>query len=148
MWAEDWVTFLQCRMGNTATLGCSLGSSLGSLESWPDGHSTFSFCHWPALYVGWCRCGCHVAKTQGPLQGRWWVNPCQAGAPNSSPYRCGFPIIHKPDIPKTYIVSSIGSPCYALASFLHKTLSPLAGKSESFIKNLGLFIQLLKSVNL
>jgi hypothetical protein len=33
------------------------------------------------------------------------------------------------------IVSSIGSPCYALAGFLHKILNPIAGKSESFVKN-------------
>jgi hypothetical protein len=45
-------------------------------------------------------------------------------------------------------VSSIGSPCYALAGFIHKILSPLAGKSESFVKNSGHFVQLLKSVNL
>jgi hypothetical protein len=45
-------------------------------------------------------------------------------------------------------VSSVGSPCYALAGFLRKMLSPLAGKSETFIKNLGHFVQLLKSVNL
>jgi hypothetical protein len=35
-----------------------------------------------------------------------------------------------------------------LAGFLHKILSPLAGRSESFVKNTGHFIQLLKSVNL
>jgi hypothetical protein len=45
-------------------------------------------------------------------------------------------------------VSSTGSSCYALAGFLHKILSPLAGKYESFIKNSGHFIQLLKSVNI
>jgi hypothetical protein len=45
-------------------------------------------------------------------------------------------------------VSSICSLCYALAGFLHKILSPLARKSESCIKNLGHFIQLLKPVNL
>jgi hypothetical protein len=45
-------------------------------------------------------------------------------------------------------VSSDGSPCFALAGFLHKILSPHAGKLESFIKNLGYFIQLLKSVHL
>jgi hypothetical protein len=44
-------------------------------------------------------------------------------------------------------VSSIGSPCYALAGFLHKILSPLAGISDSFVKNSGHFVQ-LKSVNL
>jgi hypothetical protein len=35
-----------------------------------------------------------------------------------------------------------------LAGFLHKILSPLAGRSESFVKNSGHFIQLLKPVNL
>jgi hypothetical protein len=56
--------------------------------------------------------------------------------------------VHKPDIPLRPKLSSIGSPQYALASFLHKILSPLAGKSEFFIKNSGHFVQLLKSVNL
>jgi hypothetical protein len=45
-------------------------------------------------------------------------------------------------------VSSIGSPCYALARFIHKILSPLAGKPESFLNYLGHFVQLLKSVNI
>jgi predicted GIY-YIG superfamily endonuclease len=45
-------------------------------------------------------------------------------------------------------VSSIGSPCYALSGFLHKILSPLAGRSDSFVKNSGHFIELLKCVNL
>jgi hypothetical protein len=44
-------------------------------------------------------------------------------------------------------VSAVGSPCYALAGFLHKILSPLAGILEPFIKNLGHFLQLLKSLN-
>jgi hypothetical protein len=64
------------------------------------------------------------------------------------PHLYGLPKIHKPDIPLRPIVSSIGSPCYALAGFLHKILSPLAGKSESFVKYSGHFIQLLKFTNL
>jgi hypothetical protein len=56
--------------------------------------------------------------------------------------------MHKADIPLRPIVSSIGSPWYALVGFLHKILSPLAGRSESFDKNSGHFVQLLKSVNL
>jgi hypothetical protein len=64
------------------------------------------------------------------------------------PHLYGLPKVHKPDIPLRPIVSSIGSPCYALAGFLHKILSPLAGKSESFVKNSAHFVQLLKSVNL
>jgi hypothetical protein len=64
------------------------------------------------------------------------------------PHLYGCPKVHKPNIPLRPIVSSIGSLCYALAGFLHKILSPFAGKSESFVKNSGHFIQLLKSVNL
>jgi hypothetical protein len=64
------------------------------------------------------------------------------------PHLYGLPKIHKPDIPLRPIVSSFGSPCYALASLLHKILSTLAGRLECFIKNSGHFLQLLKSVNL
>jgi hypothetical protein len=60
----------------------------------------------------------------------------------------GLPKIDKPDIPLRPTVSSIGSSCYALAGFLHKILNPPAGKSESFIKNSGHSVKLLKSVNL
>jgi hypothetical protein len=51
------------------------------------------------------------------------------------PHLYVLPKIHKPYIPLRPTVSSIVSPCYALAGFLHKTLSPLAGKSDSFVKN-------------
>jgi hypothetical protein len=45
-------------------------------------------------------------------------------------------------------VSSTGSLCYTLAEFLNNILTPLAEKSESFVKNSDHFLQLLKSVNL
>jgi hypothetical protein len=64
------------------------------------------------------------------------------------PHLYGPPKIHKPHIPLRPVVSSVCFPCYALARFLHKILSPLAGKSESFVKNSGHFVQLFKSVNL
>ncbi|PNF20028.1 hypothetical protein B7P43_G05946 [Cryptotermes secundus] len=64
------------------------------------------------------------------------------------PHLFGLPKIHKPDIPLRPIVSSIGSPCYALAGFLQEIRSLLAGRSGSFVKNSGHFIELLKSVNL
>jgi hypothetical protein len=54
---------------------------------------------------------------------------------------------HKSHIPLRPVVSYIGSPCYALAGFLHKILSPLARQSKSFINDLGHFIQPLKYVN-
>jgi hypothetical protein len=60
----------------------------------------------------------------------------------------GLPKIHKPDIPLRPIVSSNGSPCYALAGFLHKILAPLVSNTDSFVKNSEHFIQLLKDINL
>jgi hypothetical protein len=56
--------------------------------------------------------------------------------------------MHKSDILLRPVVSSIGSPCNALAGFLHKILSPLVRKSESHVKNFGHFVELLKPVNL
>ncbi|PNF18952.1 hypothetical protein B7P43_G14912, partial [Cryptotermes secundus] len=64
------------------------------------------------------------------------------------PHLCGLPKIHKAGITLSAIISSIGSPCYALAGFLHRILSPFAGKSDSFVKNSAHFVQLLKTVNL
>jgi hypothetical protein len=64
------------------------------------------------------------------------------------PHVYGLPKIHKPDIPLRPIMSSIGSPCYALADFLHKILIPLAGKWKSSVKNVSHFLQLLKTANL
>jgi hypothetical protein len=64
------------------------------------------------------------------------------------PHLYGLPKIHKPDIPLRPIMPYIGSPCYALVGFLQTIPSPLAGKSESFVKIAGHFIQLLKSANL
>jgi hypothetical protein len=50
---------------------------------------------------------------------------------SKSPHLYGLPKIHKPDIPLRSIVSSIDSPCYALADFL----SPPAGNTGTFMKN-------------
>jgi hypothetical protein len=62
------------------------------------------------------------------------------------PHLYGLPKVHNPDIPLRPIVSSICSPCYALADFPH-ILSPLTGKAESFIKKSTYLIK-LKSVSL
>jgi hypothetical protein len=60
----------------------------------------------------------------------------------------GLPEINKQVVPLRPIVSSIGSPCYALAGFLHKSLCPLVGNTLSFIKNSDHFVELLKSISL
>jgi hypothetical protein len=40
------------------------------------------------------------------------------------------------------------SPCYALAEFLHKILSPLAGNTGSFVKDSEHFIKSTEDINL
>jgi hypothetical protein len=56
--------------------------------------------------------------------------------------------VHKPDIPLRPTVSSVDSPCCSLAEFLHKSLSPLAGNTDSFVKNSGYFLKLIQEINL
>jgi hypothetical protein len=43
---------------------------------------------------------------------------------NKPPHLYGLPKIHEPDLPLRLIVSSIVSPCYALAGFLQKNTEP------------------------
>jgi hypothetical protein len=60
----------------------------------------------------------------------------------------GLTKIHKPDILLRPIVSSVDSPCYPLAEFLHKILSPLAGNTTSFVKNSEHLIKSIQDINL
>jgi hypothetical protein len=60
----------------------------------------------------------------------------------------GLPKIYEADIPLRPIVSSGGSPSYALPDFLHKILSPVAGNTDSFLKNSKHFIKLTQEMNL
>ena len=47
----------------------------------------------------------------------------------------GLPKLHKPDIPLRPIVSAIGSPTYSIAKFVTSIISPLVGKTSSFVRN-------------
>jgi hypothetical protein len=64
------------------------------------------------------------------------------------PHLYGLPKIHKPDIPLRPMVSSTDSPCYALAEFLHNTLSHLTVKTCSFVKASEHFIKSIQDINL
>jgi hypothetical protein len=57
--------------------------------------------------------------------------------PNCStpPQLYGLPKVHKANIPLRPIVSTIGSPVYRLSKMLARILTPLSGKTESYIKN-------------
>jgi hypothetical protein len=56
------------------------------------------------------------------------------------PHLYGLPKVRKRNFPLRSKLSSVGSPYYTRASFLHKILRLLAGKLESFIKNFNHFI--------
>ena len=51
----------------------------------------------------------------------------------------GLSKIHKPDVPLRPIVSYIGSPTYNLAKYVTRLISPLCGKTPSFVKTLTAF---------
>jgi hypothetical protein len=60
------------------------------------------------------------------------------------PHLYGLPKIHKSNIPLRPTVSSIGSPCYALADIL----GLLGCNTDSFVKNSEHFIKLIQEINL
>ena len=68
--------------------------------------------------------------------------------PNNSkaPHMYGKPKIHKPDMPLWPIISNIGSPCHQLARFLTRIISPLIGKTDSYVKNSQHFVTTLAPV--
>ena len=67
---------------------------------------------------------------------------------SSPPQMYGLPKIHKPDIPLRPIVSAIGSPTYLLAKMLAGILAPLAGKTDTFVKNSSHFADMVKNIDL
>ena len=67
---------------------------------------------------------------------------------SNAPQLYELPKIHKPDVPLRPIVSTIGSATYYLAKELTKTISPLAGKSFSFVQDSSDFVQKIKNIRL
>ena len=70
--------------------------------------------------------------------------------PNNTkaPHMYGKPKIHKPDMPMRPIISNIGSPCHQLARFLNNIISPLVGKTDSYVKDSKHFVTMLTTVNI
>ena len=70
--------------------------------------------------------------------------------PNASrpPKLYGFPKIHKPDVPLRPIVSSIGSPTYGLSRHMTDLITPLAGRTSSYVRNSKHFVEMLQGVRL
>ena len=64
------------------------------------------------------------------------------------PYLYDLPKIHKDEVPLRPIVSTIGSPTYALAKHLAKVIAPLAGQTTSFVKNSADFARKMSNLTL
>ena len=68
------------------------------------------------------------------------LRPCGS----KSPMIYGLPKIHKKEVPLRSIVSCIQSPSY-LSKYIASIISPLAGKTGSFVKNSGHFLEMIKT---
>ena len=64
------------------------------------------------------------------------------------PQMYGLPKVHKVGIPLRPIVSAIGSPTYQLAKQLCRILSPIVGKSNSYIRNSSHFVEKISEIQL
>ena len=60
----------------------------------------------------------------------------------------GLPNIHKDGIPLRPIVSNRGSACHPLIRFLVEIISPLTGKSSSYVKNSAHFVKRIKDASI
>ena len=55
----------------------------------------------------------------------------------------GLPKIYKDGIPLRLIVSNRGSVCHPLSRFLVEIISPLTGKTSSYVKNSAHFLEII-----
>ena len=60
----------------------------------------------------------------------------------------GLPKIHKPDVPLRPIVSSINSPSYSLSQYIASVVSPLAGHTDTAVRNSAHFVREMADVTL
>lgn len=67
---------------------------------------------------------------------------------STTPQIYGLPKIHKAHTPLRPIVSSIGSPTYNLAKELGRILTPLTGKTDSFVKNASEFVRDIRGMRI
>ena len=58
----------------------------------------------------------------------------------------GLPKIHKPDVPLRPIVSCIGAPSYKLSKYITSIISPLAGRTDSHVKNSKHFVEMMSGL--
>ncbi|XP_071579989.1 uncharacterized protein [Temnothorax nylanderi] len=74
---------------------------------------------------------------------------CQLRCTNGNLPRCyGLPKVHKAGFPLRIIVSSVGSPLYNIASYLHAILDELLPKPKSYIKDSWSFVQTIRDITI
>ncbi|XP_011858524.1 PREDICTED: uncharacterized protein LOC105556066, partial [Vollenhovia emeryi] len=74
----------------------------------------------------------------------WYLNCTNGNTP-----RCyGLPKIHKPGLPLRIIVSSVGSPLYNVARYLHNVLHKSIPNAQSFIKDSWSFVTSINNINI
>ena len=59
----------------------------------------------------------------------------------------GLPKIHKPEVPLRPIVSCIGAPSYKLSRYITSLISPLAGQTDSHVRNSKHFVEMMSGLS-
>ena len=60
----------------------------------------------------------------------------------------GLPKIHKPEVPLRPIVACIGAPSYKLSKYITSLISPLAGRTDSHVKNSKHFVEMMSGLRI
>ncbi|XP_037501525.1 uncharacterized protein LOC119375419 [Rhipicephalus sanguineus] len=66
----------------------------------------------------------------------------------SAPALYGLPKIHKPEVPMRPIVDYTRSPLHKLSGYLHRVLRPLVGRSNTYVRHSGDFIDKVRDIAL
>jgi len=73
-----------------------------------------------------------------------WTYKCLKCTNGNLPRCYGLPKIHKRDVPLRIVVSSVGSPLYDVANFLHGILNTSIKKPISHVKDSWYFVSYIK----
>ena len=87
----------------------------------------------------------------GKLKREWKISESlyQRLRPSGSqpPRIYGLPKIHKSEVPLRPIFSSIGAPSYKLSKYITSLISPLAGRTDSHVKNSKHFVEMMSGLS-
>ena len=80
-------------------------------------------------------------EKDGELSGQLYHQLRPSGS--QPPRIYGLPKIHKAEVPLRPIVSCIGAPSYQLSKHIASLISPLAGKTDSHVRNSKHFVEVM-----